>query len=243
MKRATASEKTAIKDKQRKLESKLHTFYEKARDFLGDLGDENVETLPQFTGFEAADGDDSGIEVGSDIDSEDSEENGDGGEGEDKHPENTVICLPSSFEQDDIERLGLHDLAKQEMELRQGQANDSLMGLRMALGHKAIVYRTKVRTAATSHGKTRAWGDIKTITVKVNKHVRAYRRARNAMERLGADDTVLGRYQELKQEHLKLSGDITDENRYGQRNDVLPWFWRLDGQNSDQDDTWMQECK
>ena len=37
--------------------------------------------------------------------------------------------------------------------------------------------------------------------------------------------------------------DITEENRFGQRSDVLPWFWRLGGQNEDQHDTWMEECK
>ena len=63
------------------------------------------------------------------------------------------------------------------------------------------------------------------------------------MERLGADDATLTQYQELRSEHLTLNGDITEENRFGQRNDVLPWFWRLDGQNADQQDVWMQECE
>jgi hypothetical protein len=77
----------------------------------------------------------------------------------------------------------------------------------------------------------------------VNKHVRAYQRARQAMERLGADNATLRRYEKIEPEHLKLSGDLTEENRYGQRNDTLPWFWRLEGQTSEQSNTWMQECK
>jgi hypothetical protein len=242
-KQATVSEKTTIKDRQRKLESRLSTFHEKAVEFLGDLQDEDVDVLPQFTGFDAADEDDSGIDDDSDHESADTDEDSNSDQGEDDHPEDTAVCLPSSFKSADIQRLGLIDIAEQEMKLRQGQANDSLMGLRMALGHKAVLYRTKVRTATTSVGKTRAWGDIKLITSRVNKQVRAYRRARKAMERLGADDSILERYQELKREHLKLSSDITDENRYGQRGDVLPWFWRLDGQNTDQDNAWMTECK
>jgi len=249
-KRATASERTTIKDRQRKLDSRLSTFHQKAAEFMGDIGDEDVDLLPQLSGVVVEDDEDSGGEDGGDdvleeenSNGEEEEEDDDDDDDEHEHPENTPICLPSPLKRDDIQKLGLLDLAAQEMELRQGQANDSLMGLRMALGHKAVLYRTKVRTATSSIGKTRAWDDIKVATIKVNKHVRAYKRARKAMERLGADDAMLGKYQELEREHLKLSGDITEENRFGQRNDVLPWFWRLEGQNAEQDNTWMQECK
>ncbi|KAH9983732.1 hypothetical protein BJV77DRAFT_966605 [Russula vinacea] len=141
----------------------------------------------------------------------------------------------------DIQRLGLGVLATQELELRKGQASDCLQNLRMALGHKADLYRTKVRKAKTSVDKTRIWDDVKAITVKINKHIRAYRRARKALQHLGADNAILLQYQELQSEHLKLSADITEENRFGQRSDVLPWFWRLGGQNEDQHDTWMEE--
>jgi hypothetical protein len=34
-----------------------------------------------------------------------------------------------------------------------------------------------------------------------------------------------------------------EENRIGQRNDALAWFWRLDGAGQHPDDDWMQECK
>jgi hypothetical protein len=158
-------------------------------------------------------------------------------------PEKTAICMPSSLMSEDIQRLGLQSLADQEIKLREGQANDCLQALRMALGHKAVLFRTKMRNATTSIRKTRTWDDIKVVTVKVNKHARAYRRARNALERLGADDAMMRRYEKLEKEDLKLSKDVMEENRFGQRNDVLPWFWRLEGRNSDQDDTWMQECR
>jgi len=45
----------------------------------------------------------------------------------------------------DMHRLGLATMASQELELRQGQANDALEGLRLALGHKSLLFRTKVR--------------------------------------------------------------------------------------------------
>jgi len=41
--------------------------------------------------------------------------------------------------------LGLVTMASQELELRQCQANDALEGLRLALGHKSLLFQTKVR--------------------------------------------------------------------------------------------------
>jgi hypothetical protein len=52
-----------------------------------------------------------------------------------------------------------------------------------------------------------------------------YRRARNAMIRLGADPSVLEEYKALEEKDLQLNKDITEESRLYQRNDVLPWFW------------------
>ena len=234
---ATALEQTSKEDRRRKLEGRLNRFHQKAEEYMGKNDEEDLDILPQFTGWEdEEDRNEDGPSEFWDDDDEDEEENS-------ETPERTPICMPSSLKPEDIQKLGLEILAGQELELRKGQASDCLQSLRMSLGHKAVLYRTKVRTAKTSTDKTRTWDDIKAITIKINKHVRAYRRAHKALDRLGADGTTLVRYQELRTEHLKLSGDITEENRVGQRSDVLPWFWRLDGQNADQHDTWMQECK
>lgn len=50
------------------------------------------------------------------------------------------IWMPSSVSQQDALTLGLGPLQAEELELRKGQANDCLENLRMALGHKAIIY-------------------------------------------------------------------------------------------------------
>ena len=54
------------------------------------------------------------------------------------------IFMPSCLEIADIQRLGLVTMASQELELRQGQANDALEGLRLALGHKTLLFWTEV---------------------------------------------------------------------------------------------------
>jgi hypothetical protein len=241
-KRATTLQKTSIEDRRRKLESRLDNFHHSARQFIGGNGDDDLEMLPQVTGWEKGD------DELSDDDSESScDEDGVlGWEDDDEETEpveNASIAMPSSYGIDIIKDLGLGDLATQELELRKGQANDWLKELHLALGHKAALYRTGVRDAKSTSMKTRAWDDVKAMTVKVTRCVRGYRRTRIAMERLGADHATLKRYSELLREDLKLSADITEENRFGQRNDVLPWFWRLDGANDEEGNTWMKECE
>jgi hypothetical protein len=269
----TASGKTSIEDRRKKLEERLNRFNQKAQEMIGDNAEEVLDILPPFTGWEESDediyenedrqsnvgeeeesnvGEEEESNVGEEEESnvgEEEESNGDedkssdGKDEKSEKPEMTPIWMPSSLNSEDVERLNLKVLAAQELELRKGQASDCLQGLRLALGHRAILYRTKLRHSKTTKGKTRAWGNIKAATIKVNKHVRAYRRARRALEHLGADDSTLAHFQKLETNDLKVNLDVTEENRVGQRNDTLPWFWRLDGQNADQHETWMQECR
>jgi hypothetical protein len=253
----TTSGKTSIEERRKKLEERLNRFNRKAQEMIGDNEEEVLDILPPFTGWEESDegiyenedkqsniGEEEESNVGEEEESNgDEDESSDGKDEKSDKPEMTPIWMPSSLNSEDVERLNLKVLAAQELELRKGQASDCLQGLRLALGHRAILYRTKLRHSKTTKGKSRAWGNIKAATIKVNKHVRAYRRARRALEHLGADDSTLAHFQKLQTKDLKVNLDVTEENRVGQRSDTLPWFWRLDGQNADQHETWMQECR
>ena len=42
---------------------------------------------------------------------------------------------------------------------------------------------------------------------------------------------------------IKMSGDIVEENRVGQRSSVLPWFWRLDKKSKGYCGDYEKECK
>ena len=129
----------------------------------------------------------------------------------------------------------------QELELRIGQANDCLDKLQVALGHKTILFRTRVWNSTSQRTRTRAWAEVDRVDAKIRKCARSYRQARLAMIRLGASEETLGKYQVIKTEDLKMSGDVVEENRTGQRNDKIAWFWRLGG--GQDDDDWMQECE
>ena len=60
------------------------------------------------------------------------------------YPEKIPLLIPSAIGNKNLKSDRLQALASQEMKLRVGQANDSLEGLRLALGHKALLFRTRV---------------------------------------------------------------------------------------------------
>jgi len=157
------------------------------------------------------------------------------------YPEKLPLILPSTIRRDANVSDDFKKLAAVELELRTGQANDCLEGLRLALGHKALLFRTRVQQAATNKQRTRAWDDVKTAKRQVEKYVRGYHRARGAMKCLAAGPEILSWYKMIKRKDLKLSGDVTEANRLGQRNDKLAWFWTT-GWTSNDNNLWMDEC-
>ena len=73
-----------------------------------------------------------------------------------EYPEQLSLSLPSLFGRELIEVHGLQMLASQEIQLRVGQANDALGDLQVEWGHKALLFRTKIRYTKNTKGKTRA---------------------------------------------------------------------------------------
>ena len=248
---STTKSQTSIATSRQRLSRRIDAFHTKGSTYLGDLCEYGDEITLNTTHFEEdnimdaedqdSDGDisdaedeDSDVESGS-IDEEDDEIPDD--------PERRRLAMPSALGKANIVRLRLNLVASQELELRKGQANDALEDLRLALGHKAILWRTKVRTANNNKQRTRAWDDIKTSRRRVEKHVRNYHWARRALMELGADAQTLSQYKAIRSNDLRLSGDILDPSRLGQRCDTLAWFWSMGTSNLDQGNSWMDECE
>ena len=157
-------------------------------------------------------------------------------------PEHSAIFLPSRISQTDREKQGLIEMGRQEASLRIGQINDALQGLRVALGEKSIMLQTRVRNADSQHQMTRAWAGVTRLEAQVQKYVKRYQQARKALASLDALDA---QFQEITKDDLKMPGDITHENRFGQRSDTMAWFWRLDitvGGADQEDSPRMEEC-
>jgi len=142
-------------------------------------------------------------------------------------PEEVVLYLPSNLTLQQRKEHGLQRLGNAEYELREGQANDSLERLRECLAEKSLRFRKEVRPAKSQKKTTRAWDSVHRVDDHIRQAVITYRAARRAIGELGGP-ADLEKFQEIKKSDLKMSGDIVEENRVGQRSSILPWFWRLD---------------
>ncbi|KAI6097097.1 hypothetical protein F5141DRAFT_1205735 [Pisolithus sp. B1] len=129
------------------------------------------------------------------------------------------IWMPSSIGSAKLTELGLVDLLKEERELRIGQANDCLDQLRTDLGNKAME-------------GTRTKKEIQKVVARINKHVRGYQRARQAILRLDPNVDMAEKYQEILPNDLAVSKEVTEENRFGQGTSKLAWFWMMEGELS-----------
>src|SRR5258705_1826098 len=141
-------------------------------------------------------------------------------------PEQGRITFPSALAPGEIERMSLKSIAMIEAELRKGQVVDALEGLRLALGEKSLCFRTEVRNADSQRTAHRAWDNVHKLDAEARKCRATYRQARHALMFLEVDPEYLATLREITDDDLKVAGDITDERRFGQRSDTLPWFWR-----------------
>jgi hypothetical protein len=252
--RASAISRAGLEDRRRRLEGKIKAFHRRGDtlmevedlDDLAPVGREGGEWQYLSDNEERVCGEQEGEFP---IESESSSDDGDigscqgsDGDEETEFPEQMSLCLPSSLGRQQIEDHGLETLALQEIQLRIGQANDTLAALRVELGHKALLFRAKIRYTKNTKGKTRAWKEVSKSSMEVMKHVRCYRRARKALQQLGADKEILEKFQEIKKEDLRMNGDMLEENRVGQRSDTLAWFWRLGPHSDMEGNAWMEEC-
>jgi len=156
-------------------------------------------------------------------------------------PEREQITLPSALAPGEIDRLSLKPIALIEAELRKGQVTDALEGLRLALGEKSLCFRTEVRNANSQRTTHRAWDNVHKLDAQARKCRSSYRQARRALQCLNIDPGYQATLHDITDHDLKVTGDITDERRFGQRTDTLPWFWRV-GDGTDSSGPRMQEC-
>lgn len=86
-------------------------------------------------------------------------------------PEDPTLWMPSYVGASCLNKAGFGDLVKKEIQLRIGQANDSLEKLRTHLGHKAILYRMNFRSSTSVRTDTRSKQDIQRVSLKISRDV------------------------------------------------------------------------
>jgi hypothetical protein len=218
----STTQKANILQKQQRLYTKIAKFNQTAQLFMSEL-DINVTFFhkddPAFCPEEKGENLDDEERV-----DEDAEEDGYEEDPNESLPEDLMLWMPSYIGASHLKEAGLEDLVKKEVQLRTGQANDSLDKLRTHLGHKAILYRMNFRSSTSVRTDTRSKQDIRRVALKITRDVRSYHRARESLSRLNASQDILQKYQLIKLDELGVSKDITEENRLGQSSDILPWF-------------------
>lgn len=147
-----------------------------------------------------------------------------------------VLSMPSSFSTVDRIRIRWTALAEREIELREAQAQDALRGLRQTLGERSLCFQKVVRSSKSQETSSRARSKIGMYDKMANKNKKAYKRASEAMWRLGK--TRL-QWPELRDEHLKMKSEYDEERRLeaeiGESSYQLPWIWTFNGVNISSD--------
>ncbi|KAG1830726.1 hypothetical protein DFJ58DRAFT_671542 [Suillus subalutaceus] len=233
---ATATQKAGLQEKRLKLAARIIKFHETADQMTQGIELDSGTVHVDDSRFCQAEAEEQAWEVADEDDSELIDE--------EIPAEDMGIWMPSSVTHDYADIFSLTKLQEEELELRKGQANDCLENIRLALGQKAVIYRQHFRSANSVWTGTRSKQDAQRCSLKIEKLVRSYQRARLAMERLGVNiNTLENIYQEILPERLTVNRDVTEENRFGQGSDKLAWFWRVNGAHRSQQDIWMNECE
>jgi hypothetical protein len=100
----------------------------------------------------------------------------------------------------------------------------------------------EVHNASSQRTTNRAWDKVHKFDADARRCWAIYRHALCALTHLQMHGDYVQSLHAITDEDLKVTGDLTDENRFGQRSDRLPWFWRIVDQGSSNGPR-MDECK
>ena len=156
-------------------------------------------------------------------------------------PEMVVLPLPSNISSLQF-KSPLQSLITVEIELRKGQANDALEGLRVGLANKSLLFSTVIKQSKSTKQNTRAWASVRNTQSQILSHARSYQRAWQALKCIGTPEDLKD-YQKLDSKDLVTVKDITMANRFGQGSDSLAWFWRIGPSEDMLTGEWMEECE
>ena len=157
--------------------------------------------------------------------------------------EHILLHLPANLGQDWCYQNGAKDLANAELLLRQGQLNDTLHHICIALGHKSYIFRNDVHPAHTQRLKTCAWAEVHAAESMLQHHAWVYMDAQQAIVNLGATASLLDQYKVLTWQHLSVKTSIIAPQVHGQQNQSLPWFWTMEVRRDADVGEWVEDCK
>ncbi|KAF8262977.1 hypothetical protein EI94DRAFT_1704357 [Lactarius quietus] len=244
---STPDQQREVTVKQAQLQERVDAFHKQAANILQAVseGGANSPVIESYVGTEfdgIGEEDDDNERSSSAEDHDQTHLSGNSAADGCMDAEYISLHLPSHFGHDWCNKNAAEDLAKAELHLREGQLNNSLHHIRIALGYKSYLFRHDVRPACMQKLKTRAWEGVHAIESTVQLHAHVYTHARQAMVDLGASDNLLEWYKILRRQHLSVKTSVIVPQVRGQWNARLPWFWSMDVQQDTDVGEWMEDC-
>jgi hypothetical protein len=237
--KGTTQELIDISQKRGRLLARLSAHQHQARRWLQlEVEEEDDRSYGFRDGFQFEEDDD------GDITLQTIEDEGDLFDPDDlpEKPELFQVALPSSLGISTCTKRHLMDALASEIKLREGQCNDALQTIRLAVARKSFVYRTEVRLAENKDGKTRAYRQVQRADATLQYHAQVYRQSRNTMKSVKAVTSLL-RFRDLRPEDLKTTTTFLNHKERGIKHKNLAWFWYLDVEGDSLDDNAMGECE
>lgn len=208
----------ANEEKIQRLRDALATLTSKMKAMQCEIGAVDVHSAPVILDDETLwdeEGDDDGIMADSIVSS--------GLPGPASAPQMTpierqVLALPSN---------GNVPVSFAPMELTQrvDQAANILNRLRDLIADKSFQYSHVMRDAPTKKVRTRAQTKVKALNADIMVHCRMYSRCRARLVLLGADNTILRKFQPLTKQDVKASSAVLNPNIPGGSRLQLSWIW------------------
>jgi len=143
-------------------------------------------------------------------------------------PELACLPMPSSLPHRSEQRVFLHHLIRQELELCKGHANDCLAAVRQILRQEAFQYKKILHNARDKVHRTWARSSIQKVHRSLVLQSQIYSCTRLAMKSLGIDPGLLEtKYQTLSRLDIHVSTAVVDPNERGQSQMRLSWIWTI----------------
>jgi hypothetical protein len=152
-------------------------------------------------------------------------------------PESRRISIPSGWESRD------NCYRAVELRLRILQADKTLQALRDTIADKSFQYSHVIRPAPRKAVNTRARTAISKLNCLIVFYSRVYGQCRGAMARLGADNSILDKYQILRKDDLKSSTAVLNPNEQGSTRVHLSWIWQTFAEGHQSQPEILRECE
>jgi hypothetical protein len=160
-----------------------------------------------------------------------------------EQPEKFNLSLPSTLGLQTCRKRNLQHAVDAEIQIRTGHCNDTLQAIRLFIVKKSILYKSEVRPAVNTYGKTRAYHKVQAADASLRCQAQIYRKSRAALKALKAPDVILDRFQELQAPDLQTTSTFLHPSVEGTKHKHLAWFWLLDVTGDAVDENVMMECE